>query len=121
MVLVKFIIASGWTRLDNLTLRDICSRKDDRFIAVGRRSFNNVDEILKAVYDDILFRVIECDIHVPEERTEYFSEMPPVLRIVTWQDDIGQHMRDLLIICFNFQFLVFCHVQYCGEYVCYCN
>ena len=51
-------------------------------------------QILAAVVDGTLFGMVECDVRVPEELQDYFSEMQPVFKnaIVT-RDDIGAFMR----------------------------
>ena len=51
-------------------------------------------QILAAVVDGTLFAMIECDICVPEELLDYFSEMQPVFKNASvTRDDIGPFMR----------------------------
>ena len=51
-------------------------------------------QILAAVVDGTLFGVIECDVCVPEELRDYFSEMQPVFKNASvTRDDIGPFMR----------------------------
>jgi hypothetical protein len=53
------------------------------------------EEILKAVRNDELFGIVECDIHVPESKLDYFDEMSPIFKNTDVSiDDIGDHMRD---------------------------
>ena len=37
-------------------------------------------QILAAVVDGTLFGMVECDVRVPEELQDYFSEMQPVFK-----------------------------------------
>ena len=51
-------------------------------------------QILAAVVDDTLFGMVECDVRVPEELQDYFSEMQPVFKNASvTRDDIGPFMR----------------------------
>ena len=51
-------------------------------------------EIIAAVVDGTLFGMVECDVRVPEELQDYFSEMQPVFKNASvTQDDIGPFMR----------------------------
>ena len=51
-------------------------------------------QILAAVVDGTLFGMIECDVCVPEELLDYFSEMRPVFKTASvTRDDIGPFMR----------------------------
>ena len=51
-------------------------------------------QILAAVVDGTLFGMVECDVCVPEELQDYFSEMQPVFKNTSvTRDDIGPFMR----------------------------
>ena len=51
-------------------------------------------QILAAVVDGTLFGMVECDVRVPEEPQDYFSEMQPVFKNASvTRDDIGPFMR----------------------------
>ena len=51
-------------------------------------------QILAAVVDGTLFGMVECDVRVPEELQDYFSEMQPVFKNASaTRDDIGPYMR----------------------------
>ena len=51
-------------------------------------------QIIAAVVDGTLFGMVECDVRVPEERQDYFSEMQPVFKNASvTRDDIGPFMR----------------------------
>ena len=51
-------------------------------------------QILAAVVDGTLFGMVECDVRVPEELQDYFSEMQPVFKNASvTRDDIGPFMR----------------------------
>ena len=51
-------------------------------------------QIIAAVVDGTLFGMVECDVHVPEELQDYFSEMQPVFKNASvTRDDIGPFMR----------------------------
>ena len=51
-------------------------------------------EIITAVVDGTLFGMVECDVRVPEELQDYFSEMQPVFKNASvTRDDIGPFMR----------------------------
>ena len=50
--------------------------------------------ILAALADGTLFGMVKCDVCVPEERQDYFSEMEPVFKNASvTQDDSGPFMR----------------------------
>ena len=51
-------------------------------------------QILAAVVDGTLFGMVECDVRVPDELQDYFSEMQPVFKNTSvTRDDIGPFMR----------------------------
>ena len=51
-------------------------------------------EIIAAVVDGTLFGMVECDVRVPEELQDYFSEMQPGFKNASvTRDDIGPFMR----------------------------
>ena len=51
-------------------------------------------QILAAAVDGTLFGMVECDVCVPEELQDYFSEMQPVFKNASvTQCDIGSFMR----------------------------
>ena len=51
-------------------------------------------QILAAVVDGTLFGMVACDVRVPEELQDYFSEMQPVIKKASvTRDDIGPFMR----------------------------
>ena len=54
-------------------------------------------EILEGIKQGTIFGAAECDIHVPDELKEKFSEMTPIFKntIVT-ENDIGEHMQSFL-------------------------
>ena len=55
----------------------------------------SVDQIVRAIREDTLFGVIECDIHVPEHLLDHFAEMPPIFKNCNvGKEDIGDHMRN---------------------------
>ena len=58
------------------------------------RWFMTQHQILAAVVDGTLFGMVECDVRVPEELQDYFSEMQPVFKNASiTRDDIGPFMR----------------------------
>ena len=44
------------------------------------RRYMTQQQILAAVVDGTLFGMVECDVRVPEEQQDYFSEMQPVFK-----------------------------------------
>ena len=51
-------------------------------------------QMLAAVVDFTLFGMVECDVRVPDELQDYFSEMQPVFKNMSvTRDDIGPFMR----------------------------
>ena len=51
-------------------------------------------QILAAVVDGTLFGMVECEVRVPEELQDYFSELQPVFKNASvTRDDIGHFMR----------------------------
>ena len=62
------------------------------FLAPGSRPRWTMtqQQILAAVVDGTLFSMVECDVCVPEELQDYFSEMQPVFKNASvTRDDIG--------------------------------
>ena len=56
--------------------------------------FLSVAEIIEAVLQDRLFGLIRCDIKVPENLRDHFSEMPPIYKNTeVSREDIGPFMR----------------------------
>ena len=71
-----------------------------RFIAtrfrrhLDKKRHMTQDEILGAVKTDMLFGLVECDIHVPEALQPHFAEMQPIFKNANITcDDIGEVMR----------------------------
>ncbi len=53
-----------------------------------------MEQILKGVRDGSIFGLVECDLRVPPESRDYFTEMPPIFKNVNISmADIGNHMR----------------------------
>ena len=51
-------------------------------------------EVLKAVKEDTLFGMVECDISVPEHLKDYFSEMTPIFKNKKIsRNDLGEPMK----------------------------
>ena len=66
------------------------------FLAPSSRTRRTMtqQQILAAVVDGTLFGIVECDVRVPEERQDYFSEMQPVFKNASvTRDNIGPFMR----------------------------
>ena len=66
------------------------------FLAPSRRPRWTMTQhkILAAVVDGTLFSMVECDVRVPEEIQDYFSEIQPVFKNASvTRDDIGPFMR----------------------------
>ena len=52
------------------------------------------EQVLKRIEDGRLFGFVECDIHVPEHRRHYFSEMCPIFKNVELsREDLSEHMK----------------------------
>jgi len=70
-----------------------------RFLVRFRRPLDHhrtltQQQILQAVLDDNLFGVIECDIHIPENLKETFSEMCPIFKNTEIsRNDLGEYMK----------------------------
>ena len=51
-------------------------------------------QILAAVIDGTLFGMVECDVCVPDELQDHFTEMQPIFKNTTvTRDNIGPFMR----------------------------
>ena len=58
------------------------------------RSGMTESDILQRVKEGKLFGYVECDIHVPASREDYFSEMSPIFKNMELsRDDRSAHMR----------------------------
>ena len=77
--------------------KEICKEPDVKsFLApVSRPRWTMTQQqILAAVVDGTLFGMVECDVRVPDELKDYFSEMQPVFKNTSvTRDDIGPFMR----------------------------
>ena len=52
------------------------------------------EQVIQNINDGSLFGMVECDIHVPDELREYFSEMTPIFKNAEIaKDDIGETMK----------------------------
>jgi len=61
---------------------------------VTHRKKATLDEMLRAIKNNELFGIVECDIHVPASLREEFDEMPPIFKNTMVDiDDIGDHMK----------------------------
>ena len=53
-------------------------------------------ELLEKVLNDSLFGMIQCDLDIPDEKMEYFSEMSPIFKTCDVKiGDIGDHMASV--------------------------
>ena len=77
--------------------KEICKEPDVKsFLAPASRPRWTMtqQQILAAVVDGTLFGMVECDVRVPDELKDYFSEMQPVFKNTSvTRDDIGPFMR----------------------------
>ena len=54
-----------------------------------------MQNIEDAILSDELFGIVKCDMHVPEDRIQDFSEFPPIFKNVEiTMQDIGEHMQE---------------------------
>ena len=61
------------------------------------RSGMSVEQIISSIRSDTLFGVVRCDIRVPDDEKEKFSEMCPVFKNVDIPFDcIGEHMQQFV-------------------------
>ena len=59
------------------------------------KKYLSQDQIIKYIRDGHLFGFVECDIEVPDQLKEYFSEMTPILKNVdVCLDDVGEFMQE---------------------------
>jgi len=84
-----------WRRLKrtNRSIRNFLTHEFQRPLD----SYSNLtsEQILTGVLNGSLFGVVECDIEVPEELKEKFSEMCPIFKNVEIsREDIGDYMRE---------------------------
>lgn len=55
------------------------------------------NDIIRYILTDQMFCVIECDIHVPDQLKDKFSEMPPIFKNITVNfEDVGGYMQNYL-------------------------
>ena len=75
-----------------------CAWKRERDPPPRRKWNMTQNEMLAGVVDGTLFGMVECDICVPEELQDYFSEMQPVFKNASvTRDDIGPFMRQYAV------------------------
>ena len=52
--------------------------------------------LLEAILEDDIFGLAECDVDVPENLKDHYSQFPPVFKNVDVSlDDVGAYMKDL--------------------------
>ncbi len=65
-----------------------------RELPLRRCRFMTMEKVIENIMGDRLFGAVECDIHVPEDLQEHFSEMPPIFKNCSiTREDIGDHMQ----------------------------
>ena len=82
-------------------------RKTDEDLKVFRQNYTqdsdirtalSVPDVLSMVQNDKMFGVVRCDIRVPDDRKEMFSEMCPIFKNVDIPfEAIGEHMQNFVI------------------------
>ena len=82
-------------------------RKTDEDLKVFRQNYTqdsdirtalSVPDVLSMVQNDKMFGVVRCDIRVPDDRKEMFSEMCPIFKNVDIPfKAIGEHMQNFVI------------------------
>lgn len=90
---VRYIWECQWNarkRLDQ-HLKEFCAKHktwpDDRTAMTQK-------QILREVQDGTFFGMVQCSIHVPEDKVEEFSEFQPIVKhSLISRYDIGAHMR----------------------------
>jgi hypothetical protein len=61
------------------------------------RSGMSVEQILSAIRSDTMFGVVRCDISVPDDKKDKFSEMCPIFKNVDIPFDcLGEHMQQFV-------------------------
>jgi G:T-mismatch repair DNA endonuclease (very short patch repair protein) len=76
----------------NQTLKEFCQNLN---VIVDTRFRLSEKQIITEVKEGTLFGMVECDLHVPEELYDVFSEFQPVIKhAYVSRDDIGDHMRN---------------------------
>ena len=59
------------------------------------KKYLNQDQIIQYIQDRRFFGFVECDIEVPDQLKEYFSEMTPILKNVdVCLNDVGELMQE---------------------------
>ena len=59
------------------------------------KKYLNQNQIIQYIQDGRLFGFVECDIEVPDQFKDYFSEMTPIFKNTEASlKDVGQHMQD---------------------------
>ena len=59
------------------------------------KKYSSQDQIIKYIKDGHLFGFVECDIEVPDQLKDYFSEMTPIFKNTEVSlKDIGEFMQE---------------------------
>ena len=59
------------------------------------KKYQNQDQIIQYIQEGCLFGFVECDIEVPDQVKDYFSEMTPIFKNVdVCLDDVGEVMQE---------------------------
>lgn len=68
--------------------------KEKEIEVTGEDNYRTEAEILKAVVEEKLFGLVECDLEVPANLREYFEEMSPIFKNVdVTREDLSDHMK----------------------------
>lgn len=58
------------------------------------RPKSELEDITKMVLNGDLFGIVWCDVHVPDERKDFFASFPPIFKHANISiEDIGEHMK----------------------------
>ena len=91
---IEIIWEKDWQAL--LTQRpDIKSYLSQHCTFTHFKKYLTQDQIIQYICDSHLFRLVECDIEVPDHLKDYFSEMTPIFKNDEVSlDDVGEFMQN---------------------------
>jgi hypothetical protein len=102
----RYLEDRGFTVVDIWECEYKQMRKTDEDLKLFRQNYiqgldvrttMSENEVLSKITEGEIFGVVECDIHVPEDKKEKFSEMTPIFKNVDIPfEAIGEHMQNFV-------------------------
>ena len=92
----KNAVSNSLSMCENISLIKLFFLQESKKLIPKPRGIP-VTTFLEKVVSDELFGFAKCDVHVPDERKEFYSQFPPIFKNVeVSNNDVGPYMKELL-------------------------